>query len=72
VVFRFLVSPLVDVLLLLLLVRIFFPQFFGIRRIKRKQPEDHIINTGRKQKQSFSDKLEGEYIEYEEIRPDGK
>jgi hypothetical protein len=72
VVFRFLVSPLIDVLLLLLLVWIFFPKFFGIRRKKSKPPADKIVNTGRKQKQSFSEKLEGEYIEYEEIRPDGK
>lgn len=66
--FRFLETPVIDILLLLLLVRFLFPQFFGVRRKKQESPADQVISNSQRKKQPASTKDEGEYIEYEEIR----
>jgi hypothetical protein len=68
VLFRFLETPVIDILLLLLFVRFLFPQFLGVRRRKQEPPADQFISNRQRNKQPASKKDEGEYIEYEEIR----
>jgi len=65
--FRILETPLFDILVLLLLVRIFFPQIFGVRR-KESSRENIFIRSKSKRKSSDQKKDEGEYIEYEEVK----
>jgi hypothetical protein len=69
VIFRILDTPFFDILVLLLLVRIFFPRFFGAG--KKEQPHEKsriFVRSNSKQKSPDQNKDEGEYIEYEEIK----
>jgi len=64
---RILETPLLDVLLLILLLRIVFPSLFRRRSKpkKRIQDEQTIFTSSRNPK---SKQEEGDYIDYEEIK----
>lgn len=69
VILRILETPLLDILIILLLVRIFFPRLFGYGR--KNQPEEKTRVFMRKKperKSSENSNKDGEYIEYEEIK----
>ena len=62
--------PLIDVLLIILLLRLFFPSLFGVKsRTKGKAEKERIIirNDASGQPQKFK-KGDGEYIDYEEVK----
>jgi hypothetical protein len=67
---RLLETPLLDVLLIVLLMRLFFPSLFGIKsksklREEKERTTIHTSSSGEPQK--FK-KDEGEYIDYEEVK----
>lgn len=67
---RLLQTPLVDVLLLILLLRLVFPALFGVKsKSKRKAEKERIIirNEASGTQQKFKEKA-GEYIDYEEVK----
>lgn len=67
---RFFETPLIDVLLIILLLRLFFPPLFGVKaRTKRKAEKERIIirNDASAQQEKFK-KGAGEYIDYEEVK----
>ncbi|HYV92482.1 MAG TPA: hypothetical protein VE978_11880 [Chitinophagales bacterium] len=66
---RLLETPLLDVLLIILLLRIFFPSLFGVkRRIRQKEEKEPIIRPDSSGQQQKFKKDQGEYIDYEEIK----
>jgi hypothetical protein len=69
VILRIFETPLLDILIILLLIRVFFPRLFGYG--KRNQSDEKTKIFMRKkpeEKSSGNNKEDGEYIEYEEIK----
>ena len=67
---RLLETPLIDILLIVLLLRIFFPVLFGVKsksKLREEKERATIHNPSSSQQQKFK-KDDGEYIDYEEIK----
>jgi hypothetical protein len=67
---RLLETPLIDILLILLVLRLFFPVLFGVKSKTKQQAEKERIvirdaSSGGNQK---PEQKEGKYIDYEEIK----
>ncbi|MFI5134579.1 MAG: hypothetical protein ACHQD9_01880 [Chitinophagales bacterium] len=68
-IFQIFDSPLADILILLLIVRIIFPRIFISRRGIQPSQKEKVIYHDRSSANSSSQKNQaGEYIEYEEIK----
>jgi hypothetical protein len=67
--FRILDTPLLDVLLLLILLRIIFPSLFrGRARAKESASNAQSVFHSTSTENQKSKQEEGEYIDYEEIK----
>ena len=67
---RLLETPLLDVLLIVLLLRVFFPSLFGVKsksKLREEKERATIHNAPANQQQKFK-KDDGEYIDYEEVK----
>jgi hypothetical protein len=67
---RILDTPLLDVLLIVLALRLFFPSLFGIKSKAKQQVEKDrlIVRNQTASKKSNESEKQGQYIEYEEIK----
>lgn len=66
---RLLETPLIDVLLILLLLRIFFPSLFGVKSKKTvaEKKQTNISYSSSREQQKHK-REEGEYIDYEDLK----
>ena len=67
---RLLETPLIDILLILLMLRLFFPSLFGVKSKRKQQAEKEriIIRDASSNSNQKPDQKEGKYIDYEEIK----
>jgi len=67
---RLLETPLLDVLLIVLLLRVFFPSLFGVKsksKLREEQERATKHSSSSSPQQKFK-KDDGEYIDYEEVK----
>ena len=63
-------TPLIDILLILLAIRFIWPAIFGIKPKKKAgtKQTDNSFRENAKSKMTHTQKDEGKYIDFEEIR----